>query len=72
MQNKIIDTTKMILEKGQALTELVDALILARSINAVKLGFDPGDEAKVKNLTKDLTILDVLLWDLALLKSQKR
>ena len=62
MQKKIIDTTKMIHEKGQALTELVDALILARrSINVVKLGFDPGDEAKVKNLT----ILDVLEWDLA-------
>ena len=66
MQNKIIDTTKMIHEKGQALTELVDALILARrSINVVKLGFDPGDEAKVKNLAKDLTVLDVLEWDLA-------
>ena len=66
MQNKIIDTTKMIHEKSQGLTELVDALILARrSINVVKLGFDPGDEAKVKSLAKDLTILDVLEWDLA-------
>ena len=66
MQKKIIDTTKMIHKESEGLTELVNALLLARrSINVVKLGFDPGDEAEVKRLAQDLTALDVLKWDLA-------
>ena len=65
-QKKIIEATKNIHERSEDITELVDSIILVRrSINVVKLGFDPGDEADVKKLANNLTVVDVLKWDLA-------
>ena len=65
-QQKIIKATERIHKGSEAITGFVDSIILVRrSINVVKLGFDPGDEAEVKELAKDLTVVDVLKWDLA-------
>ena len=65
-KKEIIEKTKDIYDKSQDLTGFVESLILLRrSINVVKLGFDPGEEAKVKQLSEKLSVLDVLKWDLA-------
>ena len=65
-KKEIIEKTKDIYYKSQDLKGFVDSLsLLRRSINVVKLGFDPGEEARVKQLSEKRSVLDVLKWDLA-------